>query len=63
MEDDLTVREAADEEGVTPKRIREFINDGRLDAYKRANVWFIRRESWEAFKKIPRKDGRPPKAS
>ncbi|NIN00531.1 MAG: helix-turn-helix domain-containing protein [candidate division Zixibacteria bacterium] len=53
----LTVQECAEELGVIPRRVLQFIEEGRLPANKIGRPWFIRREDLEAFKKIPRKPG------
>ena len=59
--DYLTVTEAAKELGVTGRRVRALIADGRLKAQKAgaSNLWLIRRRDLDAVRS--RKPGRPRK--
>lgn len=53
----LTVQEAAKILGVIPRRILQFIKEGRLPANKVGRPWFIVRSDLDAFKKISRPSG------
>lgn len=44
-----TVEDAAQRLGVSVRRIRHFIEDGRLPAKKLAGAWFIEEDDLEAF--------------
>ena len=55
----LSVRQVADELGVTPPRVRQLIYAGRLKAQKVGPILVIRAEDFEAFRGIPRRSGRP----
>lgn len=52
----MTVKEAAEELGLTPQRVRQFCREGRL-GQRLGREWVITREELEEFKKIPRKPG------
>ncbi|MCK5548610.1 MAG: helix-turn-helix domain-containing protein, partial [Thermoplasmata archaeon] len=53
----LTVQEAAKILRVIPRRVLQFIKEGRLKAKKAGRQWFIVRSDLMAFKKIKRKSG------
>ena len=54
-----TVAEAAKKLGVSGRRIRQFISEGRLNAMKVGKQYIISIEALGAFKDKPRKIGRP----
>jgi len=54
---DLTVEEAAAQLGVSPRRVRQYIAEGRLKARKMAGVHIISSRSLAAFERRP--PGRP----
>ena len=56
----MTVTDAAKKLEVSPRRIRQFINEGRLSAKKIGKQYIITKASLGAFVDIPRKVGRPP---
>ncbi len=56
----LTVNEAGKELGVSARRVRQFLLDGRLSAIKVGNQYLISKEAVFNFKDKPRKVGRPP---
>lgn len=56
----MTVDEVAEELELTPQRVREFCQQGRLGR-RVGRQWVITREELEAFKQIPRPPGRPRK--
>lgn len=56
----LTVDQAADELGVTPRRVRALIKAERLAAEKVGRDWLIKPKDLEAVR--DRKPGRPPAA-
>jgi excisionase family DNA binding protein len=53
----LTVQEAAKILKVIPRRVRQFIQEGRLPANKIGRPWFIKRTDLEAFKRVKRPTG------
>lgn len=57
--DYLTVAQAAETAGLTPRRITALISAGRLAAERLAGVWFIPRTEWERFAKTERRPGNP----
>lgn len=57
----LSVKEVAEELGVSENRVREYCQEGRLGG-KVGRQWVITREELEAFKKIPRRHGAPRKS-
>lgn len=60
MEDYCSVREAADELGLTKSRIEQLLVDGRLRVEIVAGgVRWVSREAVAALKKVPRPTGRP----
>jgi excisionase family DNA binding protein len=56
----LTVKQTAKELGLSPRRVREFCEDGRLGT-RYGWQWLISREELEAFKKLDRPAHRPKK--
>jgi len=56
----LTVAEAAEIRGVSPRRIRKLCEDGRLKAEKVGRDWLIDPRSLERLQALP--PGRPAKA-
>jgi excisionase family DNA binding protein len=60
MSELLTVKEAAKELDVSPRRVHQFCKSGRLGK-QYGWQWLITREELEEFKKIPRTQGRPRK--
>jgi excisionase family DNA binding protein len=60
MPDLLTVKETAEELGLSQRRVHQFCKEGRIGT-RYGWQWLITREELEEFKKIPRKEGRPPK--
>lgn len=60
-----TVEEAAEKLTVSPSRIYKLVAMGRLDAVEFGRCKLIRRESLDAFERIPAgwKKGRPRKVS
>lgn len=57
MTDPITTAEAAALLGVTPNRVKQYIEDGRLPAKKFARAWMIERR--DVAKVGERKAGRP----
>lgn len=55
----LTAREAGEELGVSARRVRQFIKEGRLNAVKVGNQYLISKEAVFNFKDKPRKVGKP----
>lgn len=53
----LTVKDCAEELGVKPRRVQQFIAEGRMDASKIGGRWFATREELDRFAKIPRQPG------
>lgn len=53
----LTLRECAEELGLSKRRVQQFVDEDRLKAQKIGNTWHVTREDLEAFKKIPRRVG------
>jgi excisionase family DNA binding protein len=53
----LTCKEAAQVLGVTPVRVRQFCQEGRL-GQKLGDRWVIPKSELHQFKKIPRNSGR-----
>lgn len=53
----LTTKEASDALGVSKRRIREFLADGRLTGRKIGNVWLIDSETVDRMKSTPRPEG------
>ena len=60
MSELLTVKEAAKELGVSGRRVLQFCKSGRLGK-QYGWQWLITREELEAFKNLPRPQGRPRK--
>ena len=60
----LTTRQAADELGVTERRILRLIQEGRIKATRPGRDWFIDAAAWKRFKAKhdPRPGRRPAKA-
>lgn len=56
----MTVNDVAEELGITPKRVREYCNQGRL-GMKLGRQWIITRSEFEKFKatEYTGKPGRP----
>lgn len=63
MADYLTVSQAAKELRLTPARVRQLANDGRLPCEKIGDQRFFHRQKVAKFSKIERKIGRPKKTS
>ena len=57
----LSLKEAADELGITVSTLRPYCQDGRIGT-KVGNQWVITRAELEEFKAKPRKVGRPSKS-
>jgi excisionase family DNA binding protein len=57
----LGVRDAAAEAGVSAEYVRRLIRQGRIRAVRVGNSWAIEAANWEAFKRQPRRPGRPAK--
>jgi excisionase family DNA binding protein len=57
----LDVTSAAAELGVSPEYIRRLVRAGRLRGVRVGRAWAIEATSWEAFKRRPRRPGRPRK--
>ena len=55
---DLTTHQAAERLGVSVRRVRQYIEDGRLKARKVGRDYLISKRSLEAFHRLP--SGRPP---
>ena len=55
----LTVTETAEKLDVSPRRIRQFISEGRLQAKKIGKQYIISKASLGKFIDKPRKVGRP----
>jgi len=55
----LGVPDAARELGLSPARVRDFIREGRLPAYKIGDQWIIRRTDLGLV--AHRRTGRPPR--
>lgn len=55
----FTVAEAAEKLGVSGRRIRQYISEGRLRARKVGKQYIISTEALGAFTDKPRKVGRP----
>jgi len=53
----LTSKEAANILGVIPRRVLQFIKEGRLPATKIGRPWFIKRSDLEEFMRIERPSG------
>lgn len=56
-DDLLTAQEAAKALKVIPRRVLQFIKEGRLTATKLGRSWFIKRSDLAAFKKVSRPSG------
>jgi len=61
VHDLLGVPDVARELGLSPARIRDFIRDKRLPAYKIGDHWIIRRADLGLV--AHRRNGRPPRRS
>jgi excisionase family DNA binding protein len=58
----ITVADAAGMLGLTPRRVQDFIADGKLKATKMGGrLYLLLRPDVEAFAKVDRPRGRPPK--
>ena len=57
MDDIISVKEAAKELGVSPRRMLTFIYDGRLPARKMGHDWVIQKQDLEPLRVRP--TGRP----
>jgi len=55
----MSVEDCAIKLGVSDRRVRQFIEEGRLPAAKIGRQYFISKEAFAAFRKKPRKIGRP----
>lgn len=56
----LTTEEVADELGVTPGRVRQFVVEDRLKPKQKiGQVLFFDRDEVQNFAELPRKTGRP----
>jgi len=53
----LTVKDCAEKLDVIPRRVQQFIAEGRLNATKIGGRWFITPEDLDRFAKIPRQPG------
>lgn len=55
----LTTTEAAEQLGISPRRVAQLCSEGRL-GNKLGDRWVISQEELRQFEKIPRQTGRPP---
>jgi len=53
----LTTKQAAEELGVSTRRVRQYVEDGRLKAKKIGRDYLVSDRSLAAFKRLP--PGRP----
>jgi len=56
-----SVIDCATKLGVSERRVRQFIEEGRLPAIKVGRQYFISKEAFIGFSKLPRRIGRPRK--
>jgi len=56
----VSAEQAAKELGVSPRRVRQFLKDGRLLGTKLGHYWLIDKGDLAYFKSLSRKPGRPP---
>jgi N6-adenosine-specific RNA methylase IME4 len=61
LKQSLTTAQAAKKLGVTPHRVIDFINGGKLVAVKQGRQWAVSRRSVVNLAKKPRQSGRPKK--
>lgn len=60
QEDFLTVSQAADKIGCTPRRVRQMIDSGILAGEQMSNwLWMIPKKAVDKIAKTPAKTGRP----
>lgn len=65
--DDLTVRQAADQLGITPRAVNKLINEGKFPGARQVwaglvRAWVIPADEVSAYASAPKnKGGRPPK--
>jgi excisionase family DNA binding protein len=61
--DIISVAQAAQELGISEKRIREYCRSGKLKAHNFGGQWLIPRDAWADFKQntYTGKHGRPKK--
>jgi excisionase family DNA binding protein len=55
----LTVAEAADELGLTERRVTRLCQQRRLGERVGGKIWLIHEPQLDEFKRIPRRPGRP----
>lgn len=55
----MNVSEVAYRLGVSERRVRQFIQGGRLPARYYSRVWLVKEKDCNDFAKLPRKAGRP----
>jgi len=55
----ISVTEAARRLGLSPQRVRQFVESGRLRARKVGAQWVIRAADLRRFANKPRRPGRP----
>ncbi len=60
LPDLVTVSEAAEMLGVTPRRVRDFLLTGRLPAMRFARMWMIKKVDVLNFAQVARTPGKPP---
>lgn len=60
FEDNMTLRDAAEELAVSKSRVEQFVRDGRLPiAAAAGGIRWVSRKKVAELKRIPRKGGRP----
>ena len=61
LEDYLTTTEAGEILGFTKVYVRQLISEGRLEATKLGDRWYIHRDALKMIKPATKPRGRPPK--
>lgn len=59
----FSVGDCAIKLGVSARRVRQFIEEGRLPAILVGRQYFISKEAFNKFRRLPRRIGRPRTAS